>query len=72
MVLEVNSLNIGDFGQLPEWCILPVCHPADDQADSGVVVQTSSFIEKEGQMGGVDGVNDAELLSPQASDPSQD
>uniref|UniRef100_A0A915KCT4 Secreted protein n=1 Tax=Romanomermis culicivorax TaxID=13658 RepID=A0A915KCT4_ROMCU len=37
----------------------------------GRVDQTSGFIEKEGQMGGVDGVKDAELLSPQAGDLSQ-
>uniref|UniRef100_A0A915K3Z7 Uncharacterized protein n=1 Tax=Romanomermis culicivorax TaxID=13658 RepID=A0A915K3Z7_ROMCU len=68
MVLQVNLLNIGNFGRLWEWRVLRVCHPAVDQADSGV---TSGFIEEKGQMGGVNGVNDAELLGPQASDPSQ-
>uniref|UniRef100_A0A915JLG2 Secreted protein n=1 Tax=Romanomermis culicivorax TaxID=13658 RepID=A0A915JLG2_ROMCU len=40
----------------------------DDRFRCGI---SSGFIEKKGQMGGVDGVDDAELLSPQASDPSQ-
>uniref|UniRef100_A0A915KNZ6 Uncharacterized protein n=1 Tax=Romanomermis culicivorax TaxID=13658 RepID=A0A915KNZ6_ROMCU len=37
MVLQVNSLNIGNFGPLWEWCVLRICHPAVDQTNSGVV-----------------------------------
>uniref|UniRef100_A0A915IF72 Uncharacterized protein n=1 Tax=Romanomermis culicivorax TaxID=13658 RepID=A0A915IF72_ROMCU len=47
MVLQVNWLNVDNFGPLPEGGIL------------------------RGQMGGVNGVNNAELLGLQASDPSQ-
>uniref|UniRef100_A0A915JU05 Uncharacterized protein n=1 Tax=Romanomermis culicivorax TaxID=13658 RepID=A0A915JU05_ROMCU len=72
------SLNVGDFKHLRKRCVLRVCHPAVDQADSGVVgmqqarriIQTSCFVEEKGQMGGVNGVNEAVLLGPQASDPS--
>uniref|UniRef100_A0A915JK02 Uncharacterized protein n=1 Tax=Romanomermis culicivorax TaxID=13658 RepID=A0A915JK02_ROMCU len=79
MVLQVNLLNVGNFGRLREWCVLRICHPAVDQTDSGVVglqqaqwvIQAARFIEEKGQMGVVNGVNDAELLGSQASDPSQ-
>uniref|UniRef100_A0A915JIH8 Uncharacterized protein n=1 Tax=Romanomermis culicivorax TaxID=13658 RepID=A0A915JIH8_ROMCU len=72
MVLQVNSLNVGNFGWLREWCALRVSHPAVDQTDSRVVglqhargvIQAARFIEEKGQMGSVNGLNKAELLSP--------
>uniref|UniRef100_A0A915J0G3 Uncharacterized protein n=1 Tax=Romanomermis culicivorax TaxID=13658 RepID=A0A915J0G3_ROMCU len=37
VILEVDSLYIGDFGRLPKWRVLRVSHPAVDQTDDGVV-----------------------------------
>uniref|UniRef100_A0A915KZM8 Secreted protein n=1 Tax=Romanomermis culicivorax TaxID=13658 RepID=A0A915KZM8_ROMCU len=56
VVATINSLNVGNFGPLREWCILRICHPAVDQTHGRVVglqqarrvIQATRFIEKKG------------------------
>uniref|UniRef100_A0A915JDY8 Uncharacterized protein n=1 Tax=Romanomermis culicivorax TaxID=13658 RepID=A0A915JDY8_ROMCU len=55
MVLEVDSLDVGDFVGLFKWRVL----------------RASPFVQKEWQMGSVDSVNYAELHGPEAGNPSQ-
>uniref|UniRef100_A0A915LBP3 Uncharacterized protein n=1 Tax=Romanomermis culicivorax TaxID=13658 RepID=A0A915LBP3_ROMCU len=55
MVLKTDSLDVGDFWRLFKRPIL----------------RTSRFIQKESQMGGVDGIDYAELFGPETGDPSK-
>uniref|UniRef100_A0A915I6D7 Uncharacterized protein n=1 Tax=Romanomermis culicivorax TaxID=13658 RepID=A0A915I6D7_ROMCU len=72
-------LNIGRFGWLRECSVLRVRYPRMDEANGSVigldqakwVVQSGSFVEEQGNMGGLDSIDNTKFFSPNTGNPLQ-
>uniref|UniRef100_A0A915K4W2 Uncharacterized protein n=1 Tax=Romanomermis culicivorax TaxID=13658 RepID=A0A915K4W2_ROMCU len=80
VVLQMDSINVNGVGWQREWGVLGVPHPGIDESNCSIiglnqarwVVQSASFVEEQGKIGGLDSIDTTLFFGPNACNPSED